>query len=86
MLDKAGRIVLPKSLRDEMNLSAGDSLEVETHGAKLTLEPVRPLPDMQKERGVWVFRTGEKLTRDLVDQTVQQIRDARFRSALDPES
>ena len=31
-LDKAGRVVLPKALRDELGLAAGDTLELESRG------------------------------------------------------
>ena len=29
IIDKAGRVVIPKPLREELNLEPGDSLEVE---------------------------------------------------------
>ena len=54
-LDKSGRILLPKPLRDELNLAPGDTLEVETSGERITLHPVRSASPLQKERGVWVF-------------------------------
>jgi AbrB family looped-hinge helix DNA binding protein len=38
-LDKAGRIILPKPLRDELRLEAGDTLEVESSGEEITLRP-----------------------------------------------
>ena len=84
-IDKAGRIILPKTVRDEMNLSAGDTLEVATQGERITLQPVRAVPTMHKERGVWVFSAGEKLSRSVVDQTVRELRDERYRAALDEE-
>ncbi len=33
-LDKAGRVLIPKSLRDEMHLEAGDTLELESEGER----------------------------------------------------
>jgi len=36
-LDKAGRIVLPKPLRDELRLEPGDALEIESSGEDITL-------------------------------------------------
>ena len=61
-IDKAGRVVLPKILRDELHLSPGDTLELTVDGEQMTLRPHRVTPPLQKERGVWVFRTGEPLT------------------------
>ena len=61
-IDRAGRIVLPKPLRDELQLSPGDALEVDKLGEEITLRPVRGSGPLRKKRGVWVFRTGEALT------------------------
>ena len=36
-LDKAGRVVLPKPIRDEMQLRAGDSLELESSEDRIVL-------------------------------------------------
>ena len=40
-LDQAGRIVLPKSLRDELQLSPGDTLDLTIQGEEVTLRPRR---------------------------------------------
>jgi AbrB family looped-hinge helix DNA binding protein len=76
-LDKAGRVVLPKSVRDELHLAAGDQLELTVEGERLTLEPRRAIPPLQKERGVWVFRTGEPLSAAETRETIQSIRTRR---------
>jgi AbrB family looped-hinge helix DNA binding protein len=83
-LDKAGRIVLPKPLRDELNLSPGDTLEVSVAREQITMRPLRISSPLQKERGVWVFRTGEKLAQATVDQTIRQVREDRHHAALGP--
>ena len=84
-LDKAGRVVLPKPLRDELQLSPGDTLEVESTGEGITLRPERNTVPLQKERGVWVYRTGHKLPASVADDTLRQIRDERYRAALGKE-
>ena len=78
-LDKAGRIVIPKPLRQELQLGAGDALELENHGERIVLRPVRGAMPLQKERGVWVFRAGKPLSAAVTDQTLRQIRDERDR-------
>jgi AbrB family looped-hinge helix DNA binding protein len=81
-LDKAGRVVLPKPLRDELRLSPGDTLEVSVEGDAMTLRPKRAAPALQKERGIWVYRTGEPLTAAETDEAAHRIRNQRASQAL----
>jgi AbrB family looped-hinge helix DNA binding protein len=76
-LDKAGRVVLPKILRDELHLSPGDTLELRVEGDQMTLRPQRATSPLQKERGVWVFRSGEKLTAAETREALGKIRVQR---------
>jgi AbrB family looped-hinge helix DNA binding protein len=81
-IDKAGRIVLPKLVRDELQLSAGDSLEVETSEERVILRPVRGNGRIYKKQGVWVFDSGEPLDADVVNKTIRQGREERERHNL----
>jgi AbrB family looped-hinge helix DNA binding protein len=76
-LNKAGRLVLPKSLRDELELTAGDTLELESRGEQIVLRPVRGSAPSQKKRGIWVYRAGRPLTAATTDLTLRQIREER---------
>jgi len=76
-LDKAGRIVIPKPLRQELHLEAGDALEMESAGEQITLRPVRGTGPLTKEHGVWVFHTGQPLAASATDEMLQQIREER---------
>jgi AbrB family looped-hinge helix DNA binding protein len=76
-LDKAGRIVLPKPLRDELHLEPGDALEIESSGEDITLRPVRGQAQLRKKHGVWVYRIGEPLSASDVEQTVKEVRRER---------
>jgi AbrB family looped-hinge helix DNA binding protein len=78
-LDKAGRVVLPKPIRDELHLTAGDILDLSVEDERVTLRPRRTVPPLQKERGVWVFRTGEPLTAAEASETLRRIREQRAR-------
>jgi AbrB family looped-hinge helix DNA binding protein len=78
-IDSAGRVVIPKALRDELKLATGDALEIESVGEEITLRPVRGTAPMTNERGVWVFRTGEPLNPSVADDILSQIRDERDR-------
>jgi AbrB family looped-hinge helix DNA binding protein len=76
-IDKAGRIVIPKPLRQELHLEAGDALEMESAGEQITLRPVRGTGPLTKEHGVWVFHTGQPLSASATDEMLQQIREER---------
>ena len=78
-LNKSGRVVLPKPLRDELELAAGDTLELESRGEQITLRPAPGAVSVQKERGIWVYRTGWPLTAATTDQTLRHIREERDR-------
>ena len=81
-IDKAGRIVLPKPLRDELQLEPGITLEIESSGEELTLRPVRGQAPLRKKQGVWVFRSGEPLSSDEVDKTLRRVREERHQQTL----
>lgn len=76
-LDKAGRIVLPKPLRDELHLGPGDTLELENAGERITLRPLRSAVPLTKEKGVWVFRTGRPLSAAVTDEMLRRVREER---------
>jgi AbrB family looped-hinge helix DNA binding protein len=65
-LDKAGRVVLPKPLRDRLQLAPGDTLHLESEGERITLRPVRQNVMLKKELGVWVYQ-GEPADTSIVD-------------------
>jgi AbrB family looped-hinge helix DNA binding protein len=76
-VDKAGRIVIPKPLREELHLEPGDALEMENVGEKITLRPVRGTGPLSKEHGVWVFHTGQPLPTSSTGKMLLQIREER---------
>ncbi len=80
-IDKAGRVVLPKAIRDEMHLVAGDTLEVRVEGEHVVLSPVRPQVGLHKEHGFWVYSTGKKVDFD-IPELIEQGREERDREIL----
>ena len=76
-IDKAGRVVIPKPLRQELHLEPGDALELESAGEEITLRPVRGTGPLTKEHGVWVFHAGQPLPAPATDEMLRQIREDR---------
>jgi AbrB family looped-hinge helix DNA binding protein len=76
-IDKAGRVVIPKPLREKLHLVPGDSLEMESAGEQITLRPVRGTGPLTKEHGVWVFHSGQPLPATATDDMLDQIRQER---------
>ena len=81
-IDSAGRVVIPKSMRDFLDLAPGDTLDLEATGQSITLRPVRAAVPLTKEKGVWVFRTGQSLNSSVTDNLLSQLRADRDQDNL----
>jgi len=64
-------------VRDRLQLTAGDELELECVRDQITLRPVRGTAQLRKKRGVWVFRCGEPLAAATVEETIERVRRER---------
>ena len=69
-MDKAGRIVLPKALRDQVGIVPGE-VEVVAYGASLIIEPVTT-NELEEVDGAMVLPHGG------VTMTVEQVRELRL--------
>jgi AbrB family looped-hinge helix DNA binding protein len=76
-IDKAGRIIIPKKVRDELRLEPGDSLTLESRGEQVILRPLDSNVSLQKERGIWTFRGKEPLSLEEANQIVRATREPR---------
>ncbi len=73
-IDKAGRIVLPKDLRDRVGLQPGE-VEVSVDGSGLHVEPVARGRVVERG-GRLVVSGGADPATPLTDDLVRQLRDA----------
>ncbi len=66
-IDKAGRIVLPKSVRDRLNLRDGTVLEIEVGEDEVRLHAVAQRPALIEKQGVLVHHGSETVSLDVAD-------------------
>ncbi|MGB0122589.1 MAG: AbrB/MazE/SpoVT family DNA-binding domain-containing protein [Silvibacterium sp.] len=85
-IDKAGRLVLPKPIRDALHLKPGATLEIQQEGDAITLRQPQSFPVMRRKNGFWVVDTGGRITNEMVNQTLAEIREEQDRRALGDDS
>jgi AbrB family looped-hinge helix DNA binding protein len=54
-IDRFGRVIIPKPIRDDLGLGPGSVLRVEEHGEGVILTPLREDPPLLVKDGVLVF-------------------------------
>ena len=79
-IDKSGRLVIPKRVRDALGLCPGDRLELRQHGSDVILTLSQPMSVLQKEKGVWVYRSGQR-TRVSIPELIERDRRQRGENA-----
>jgi AbrB family looped-hinge helix DNA binding protein len=76
-IDSAGRIVVPKALREALDLKPGQSLEIRAGDGRLEID-IAPTPVELKKRGKGVVAVPPtelpKLTSEKVRETLERIR------------
>jgi AbrB family looped-hinge helix DNA binding protein len=75
-LDKFGRVVLPKDIRDDLGLKPGHVLKVERIDEKVILKPVDKKLPLHIKKGVLVFSGAA--TGDIAD-AVKQHREGHLK-------
>jgi len=70
-IDKAGRIVVPKKLRDALHLVPGTRLSIERSGDRLVFEQASSEPKLIMKDGKWVV-SGGQITVDDVNEIIRQ--------------
>ncbi len=78
-IDKAGRVVLPKAVRERLHLVAGDMLELELGGQQVSLRARRSAPARiirEGKRAVW-DAPGEFATLEEIERSVARGRGER---------
>jgi AbrB family looped-hinge helix DNA binding protein len=84
-VDKTGRIVIPKHVRDALKIAPGDVFEIEIVDGEIVLRPPRGRPRVWKKRGVWVFSTGVRVTSEQLEKIRRDAYDERHARIENPE-
>jgi AbrB family looped-hinge helix DNA binding protein len=78
-IDRAGRVILPKPIRDELALDAGDMLKVRVEGKTVTLSPCKQMSGLIRKGKALVFSAGgnKTINREAVAVVTAEERDRR---------
>ena len=88
-IDKAGRVVVPKAVRDRLGLMPGDELEAEVDGDSFTLRRAhgdKEGYELVREGGILVFhrKHGEPITLENAEAARRQAYRERERRVWGP--
>lgn len=67
-VDELGRIVLPKTLRETMNIQEKDSLEIFTDNNRIILQKYHPACEFCNNADNIIFFGEKRLCRDCIEQ------------------
>jgi AbrB family looped-hinge helix DNA binding protein len=83
-IDRAGRIVLPKDVREELAIKPGDTLKVSIHGSSVTLTPNKEAVGFVRKGYALVFSTAGQggLNQETVNGILAETQDERHDPSL----
>ena len=73
-IDQNGKLEIPKSLREALQLEPGSQVEVELHGESIVLTAAKPAPELKRvgQLLMWTGDVGAGM-----NDALQQMREAR---------
>ena len=77
-IDRAGRVVVPKALRERFNLTAGTELEIKAVGDGLKLQRIGSETSLRRKHGILVHHGSARAALD-VGEFIRGEREARIR-------
>ena len=80
-IDHAGRVLIPKAVRELAGLKPGTPLEIAYRDGKVEIEAVRRPVKLVRKSGLWIAvpsRGTPKVTGEQVLQTIRDIRERRL--------
>jgi len=82
-IDKLGRLVIPKPVRERLRLKPNARLEAVEQPDGILLRPLHQKPSMIQVNGLWVH-TGKAEPAAKWDKLIDEIREERVESVLKP--
>jgi AbrB family looped-hinge helix DNA binding protein len=79
-MDKAGRVILPKPVRDRLGLHGGSDLEIQETPEGIVLKPADRRPSLVK-KGSFFVHTGEISPGYDILKAIDEDREERMRKA-----
>jgi AbrB family looped-hinge helix DNA binding protein len=79
MMDKFGRILIPKAVREQLRLKPDQPLELRSHDGELTLRPTNPGEVIEKD-GMYIW-TGD-VPQDSWEEITNGLREERVDAIL----
>lgn len=76
-IDSAGRLVIPKRIRDRLGLRANEQVEITERDGRIEIEPARTDVELVREGSVLVARPDHplpRLTDEMVRETMDRVR------------
>ena len=83
VLDRFGRVLLPKPLRDQVGIQPGDSLRIAIRKGRLVLDPIRSRPGIVLRNGFPVLTGYEPAKEFDWKGVVRRGREDRIRTVRD---
>jgi AbrB family looped-hinge helix DNA binding protein len=80
-IDKSGRLVLPKKMRDALHLVPGTRVVIQQTKDAIVIQPESKPRGLYKKDGVWVYDTGPINPIDAIN-SVNDAREARTAEML----
>ena len=76
-IDKAGRVVIPRSLRNRIGLAGGGEVQIEIEGAAIRIEPVAGTKLREDGGLLFIPTTGTPIDDTLVRELIDAYRHGR---------
>lgn len=79
-VDEAGRVLIPKKLRDQLGVQAGMEVEMREFDGRVVLHPVRPKARLVRKKGMLVIDAGAPPKGFDLVKFIKELREERSKS------